>query len=237
MPFFKALRSICPALCIVIGLTPAIAQAAEKKDQEISIIQERLFDKKREIGFAIGYIPDDNFYHTYPLTLNYVNHFNQRYAWEVIRVSYMINKDRDIKRDLEKNFGVTPSTFDEFTSHIESSFIIKPTYGKDSVFNKHIINHEGYMSLGLGVATFEKQVSYGNPQQDSALTASIGIGRKYFVGKAFNISLDLKEMLVFKENKTENFLYLGVGFNYRFDLFGSMKPKRNQDNSIYQYLD
>jgi len=214
----------------------AAAEDSDESQPEISIIQERLFDKKREIGFAIGHLPDDNFYEVFPISVNFINHFNERYAWEVVRATYMLNNERDIKKDLEMNFGVTPSTFDELNSHIETSFIVKPTYGKDSIWNKHIINHEGYMSIGAGIATYEKQVSYGSPEKENALTASFGIGRKYFINKSFNISLDVKDIMVLKDNNTENYIYLGIGFNYRFDLFGSMKKSDIDDNSIYNYL-
>jgi len=225
-------------LLALMGVLPHALGEDRNDDNkpEVTIIQERLFDKKREVGIELGYIPDDNFYEVYPLTVSFTHHFNERYAWEVIRASQMITKDRDIKADLEDNFGVTPSTFDEFNNHIETSFVIKPTYGKDSLWNKRVINHEGYISFGAGIATFEKQVSYGNQEKQSAMTASIAIGRKYFISKSFNISLTFKDMLVFKELNTENYIYLGVGLNYRFDLFGSMKKQRNEDNSIYDYL-
>lgn len=211
--------------------------AVEREQSEVTIIQERLFDKKREIGINFGYLPDDNFYESFPISVNFIHHFNERYAWEVIRASYMLNNERDIKLDLEENFGVTPSTFDELTSHIETSFMIKPSYGKDSLWNKRILNHEGFITFGAGVATFEKKLSYGDPQQESALTASIGIGRKYFVSKKFNVSLELKNIMMFKESNVENYVFLGVGLNYRFDLFGSMKKDQTEDNSIYKYLE
>ncbi len=234
MPLHYTLMALLVLLCY---MPQSYAKDKDDEPAEISIIQERLFDKKREVGLTLGYYPDDNFYEVYPITFNFVNHFNERYAWEVIRASYMINKENDLKKDLENNFGVTPSTFDEMTSHFETAFIFKPTYGKDAFLNKHIINHEGYMSFGVGVANFERQVSYGSPNTESAPTASIGIGRKYFINKSFNISLDLKSMLIFKENNTENYVYLGVGFNYRFDLFGSMHKERAKDTSIYEYIE
>lgn len=226
---FAALLSVAPNV-----LSQDIST---REEPEVTIIQERLFDKKREIGVNLGYLPDDNFYESFPISVNFIHHFNERYAWEVIRASYMLNSERDIKQDLEENFGVTPSTFDELTSHIETSFIVKPTYGKDSLWNKHILNHEGFVTFGAGVATFEKKLSYGDPEQESALTASIGIGRKYFVGKNFNVSLELKNIVMFKESNIENYIFLGIGLNFRFDLFGSMKKNETEDNSIYKYLE
>jgi len=220
--------SICqPAFCLDV---------VETEKPEISIVQERLFDRKNEIGFSVGHLPDDNFYEVFPVSFNYIHHFTEHYAWEVIRASYMVNSERDIKRDLEENFGVTPSTFDEMTSHIETSFMIKPTYGKDSVWNKYIVNTETYLSVGAGMATYNKNLSYGSNEQESAVTLSIGAGRKYFVNRSFNISLDLKDIFIFKDSTVESSIYLGVGFNYRFDAFGSIKKTKSEDSSIYNYL-
>ncbi|WP_075188061.1 outer membrane beta-barrel domain-containing protein [Teredinibacter haidensis] len=233
----RFIRTAVFSIVVLSGSPWALCDENDRSDvPEVTIIQERIFDKKNEVGLSLGYLPDDNFYEAFPVTINYIHHFDEHYAWEVIRASYMLNNERDIKRDLEENFGVTPSTFDEFVSHIETSFIVKPTYGKDSLWNKLILNHEGYFSFGAGVATYEKKFSYDSPQQESALTVSVGIGRKYFFNRSVNISLDLKEIVVFKEDTTESSVYMGVGFNYRFDLFGSMRKIDEESSSIYKYL-
>ena len=219
-----------------ISNTAFCVDVADSTKPEVTIVQERLFDRKNEIGFSIGHLPDDNFYEVFPVSFNYIHHFSENYAWEVIRASYMLNNERDIKRDLEENFGVTPSTFDEITSHFETSFMIKPSYGKDSVWNRHVVNNETYVSFGTGIATYKKKLSYGDSEQESALTLSAGVGRKYFINKSFNISLDLKDIFIFKENSVESSIYLGVGFNYRFDGFGSFNKTEGEDSSIYNYL-
>ena len=122
-------------------------------------------------------------------------------------------------------------------NHRISNFIIKPTYGKDSVWNKWIVNHETFIALGMGIANYEQQRSYGGPESESSIMANVGIGRKYFVGENTNVSLELRHMTIFKSDDTENNLYLGIGFNYRFDMFSGVKNTDDSTSSLYKYLD
>ncbi len=81
----------------------ASVQAESVFDSEtVSVIQERIYDRKHEIGFTMAYIPDDDFYEEYPLAVSYTYHFNKHVAWEVGRFQYFLTQEKDLKGTLQE---------------------------------------------------------------------------------------------------------------------------------------
>jgi len=204
--------------------------------ETISVVQERIYDRDHEVGVLLGYIPDDNFHQSFPLGMNYIYHFDDHFAWEVARGQWAFNLDRDIKDQLVDEYSVEPEEFDELQYLLHTSFMIKPTYGKDSIWNSGVINHEGYLSAGIGLAGYKTEYSFGPSTTETALSLSFGAGRKYFISQSMSINLEVRDLVIFKEDATENNVYLGVGLAYRFNMDARKKTIENEDHSIYRYL-
>jgi len=224
---------------VVSLLTVAMpfAHAQEPKAEEtVSVIQNRIYDRYHEVDFLLGYVPDDDFYQAYPIGLSYTYHFNEFIAWEVIRAQGVFNRDRDLKKKLEKEYEVAPTEFDEIKAMVHTNFIFKPTYGKDAVWNDGIMNHEGYLVLGLGAFNYERKYSDGSDSSETAASVSLGIGRKYFIDQTFSINLELRDYITLKESGTENNVYLGIALGYRFNMAPRVNTRKQETDTIYRYL-
>ncbi len=113
----------------------AIGQDSDKQEK-VYAIQERIYQKSHEFGIAAGYIPDENYYEAFPVGAYYMFTFNELFAWEVARAQWIFTSDKDVKNDLENDFGVRPSEFSEPKYSIYSHAVFTPFYGKDAVLNR-----------------------------------------------------------------------------------------------------
>jgi len=204
--------------------------------EQVSVIQQRIFDAKHEINLSSGYVPDDDYYESYALGVGYTYHFSQHLAWEVIRGQYYFNEEKELKSQLEEEFQVTPETFDHLAYMAHSSLVIKPTYGKDAIFNRGIINHESYYSVGVGLSKFQRDYSFEESTEETALSVTLGAGRRFFLSKSFALTFDLKSYTNFKALETETNVYLGMGMSYRFNISNYDSVVRDKTSGVYEYL-
>ncbi|MFV1951899.1 MAG: outer membrane beta-barrel domain-containing protein, partial [Nitrospinota bacterium] len=228
----KTLCAFCISiLMICCGVKNSYCEEIEDKDH-VYAIQDRIYDRYHELGLNFGYIPDDSFHNAFPVGINYIYHFNEHLAWEVVRAQWVMNQEKDLKEDLETRFGVRPTEFDKLKYLIHTNFIIKPSYGKDAVWNRGIVNHESYLFLGIGIAEYETQFSNGNSSTQSVPSISLGVGRKYFLNKHLSINLEIRDLINLKKEKTENNIYFGIGIGYRFNL----SPRKTKTDSNIEDL-
>ncbi len=200
-----------------------------EKEEHVFAIQERIFHKYHELTFVSGYIPDDNFYHSFPIGVGYTFNFNDYISWEVARAYIALNNEKDLKTDLEAEFGATPSQFMEPKHALLTHFVIRPFYGKDALWNKRILNHETYFFAGGGVNRYEKRFSFGESDIRDFMCLSFGAGLKYFINKNLNVAVEIRDLVTFKEEKTENNVWIGINFGFRFNL---SSRKNNKDRTI-----
>jgi outer membrane beta-barrel protein len=208
-----------------------------KDDEKVFAIQERIFDRHHEISLSLGYIPDDNFFNAYPVGIGYTYHFNPYLAWEVVRGQYMFTQEKDIKGKLEKDFGVTPEVFLQPKYMVHSNIIIKPLYGKEALWNKGIINHESYLILGGGMINYEKKFSDGKKGSESDPSISVGAGTRYFINRNLCTTLEIRDLINLKKDKTENNVYLGVGLSFQFNIFPDKSEQDEAVNKLKGYLE
>ncbi len=211
-------------------------QAETVFDQEtVSVIQERIYDRKHEIGFTMAYVPDDDFYEEYPLAVSYTYHFNKHVAWEVGRFQYFITQEKELKDTLQ-DYDLAAVTFDKPLYMVHSSFVLKPTYGKDAIWDSNIINHESFISLGAGVAHYEREYSVDEPTTETVLSLTAGVGRRFFISKKFAMVAEIKSYTQVKDSTTETNIYMGLGLSYRFNFSNRNSLVRKKTDSVYRYL-
>jgi outer membrane beta-barrel protein len=208
-----------------------------KDDEKVFAIQEMVFHRNHEIGISIGYIPDDNFYNVYPIGIGYTYHFNNYLAWEVVRGQFMLNQEKDIKGELEKEFGVTPEVFMEPKYMVHSNIIIKPLYGKEAFWNKGIVNHESYLIIGGGMINYEKKYSNGDKDSESDPSICLGAGTRYFLNKNLCMTLEIRDLINMKKDNTENNVYFGLGVSFQFNLFPDKTEKDEAVDRLKGYLE
>ena len=221
---------------LVSGLADNGFCEKQEKEGHVSAIQSRVFHRNHEINLGFGYISNDDFYNVFPLSLGYTLHFNELFAWEVVRGHYIINSEKDLKEDLESDFGVTPSVIREPKYAIHSHIVLKPLYGKDIYRDRTVINHETYLFAGGGAVIFEKQFSVGGSENEIAPSVSLGIGQKTFINKNIALNIELRDWVNFRGDKTINNFWFGLSVGYRFNLSARKVEKDETMEKLKKYL-
>ncbi len=214
------------SILIIILLTCVRMAWCETEDNEEKVyaVQNRIFHRSHELTLYGGYISGDDFYKVFPFGVGYTYHHNELFSWEVLRVQYMFNVERDLKNDLETNFGVTPENFPEPTYMYHTHLVMKPLYGKSAVLNQNVVNHEIYLFAGPGMLHSERKYSTGETKTENDFSLSFGLGLRYFLSDAFSLNFEIRDLLNFKEDDTQNSLCFSFGLGYRFD----MAPRKKQ---------
>ena len=232
----KKLRIVLLSLAVVFGSTSAAICQDADQEEKVSAIQHRVYQKSHELGIAGGYIPDDDFFEAFPVGGYYMFTFNEHVAWEVVRAQWIFTHEKDLKRDLETNFGVRPSEFSEPKYSIYSHAVFTPFYGKDAVFNRGVVNRETYFLLGGGIVSYDNRDNFENSTSEIAPSLSLGIGQKFFLGENSALNLEIRNVTNFRQDDTEWRVYLGVSFGFRFNLTARKKYEDPKIKKLNQYL-
>ena len=232
----KKLFIVLLLLVLIFGsATTAICQDSDR-EEKVHAIQDRLYQKSHELGIAAGYIPDDDFYEAFPVGGYYMFTFNEHIAWEVVRAQWIFTNEKDLKSDLENEFGVRPSEFAEPKYSIYSHAVFTPFYGKDAVLNRGVVNHETYFLLGGGMVHYDNKDSFENSSSENAPSLSFGVGQKFFLGDSSALNIEVRNITNFREDDTEWRIYLGISFGFRFNLSARKKYKDPKLEKLNQYL-
>jgi len=217
--------------CLLLALT---AQAAER--EYTAAVQERLYQDKHVFGLWAGVVPDEDYTINYPLAFSYRYHFNNHLAWETIRGNYYLTQDRDLQTQLIEDYGIAPSDFDYPLYSGFSSVVFKPGYGKDSLFNRWVLNHESHLSVGGGLTGFLKEYNYGSNTEELAWSIRLAAGRKYYLNRHWAMHFELEETFAFKESGTTNNLALNMGLSFQFSFKKPLTEQNEELKLLYEYL-
>lgn len=192
---------------------------SQDNEEKVYAVQNRIFHSDHEIDVSGGYIADDDFFHVYPIGLGYTYHFNEHIAWEVGRGQYFITQEKDIQKTLkDPPFNAQAEFFNEPIYMLHSHLVLKPLYGKAAILNRRVVNYETYFFAGPGVIHYEKNFSTGETDTEDVFSLSLGVGFKYFVSKKICLNFEIRDLVNFRKDDTENNLYFGIGLGYRFNL-------------------
>lgn len=233
----KTLNGITLILAVVLLGLPNGFCADTLDDESVTAIQNRIFSRNHEIDLGIGYIPDDDFYELFPVELGYTYNFNDYLAWNVANLQWVLNQEKDLKKDLEQEFGATPERFDLMVAAAHTNIVVKPFYGKSVYRNRKIINHETYAFAGGGVVNYETKKSYGSSDSYLAPSISLGIGQKFFIGQKLCLNVELRDWVNFKEDDVENNFWFGISLGYRFNLSPRQTDGDKTVEEVSQYLE
>ena len=203
-------------------------------EEKVFAVQNRVFHKNHEIALSIGYIPDDEFFMVYPVSVGYTYHLNDKFSWEVGRLQYFLNKDRGLKQTLQDPpFNAQAEFFNEPKYMLNTHLIFRPLYGKSAVLNKRVVNHETYLFAGPGLTGYERTFSTGETETEDVINLSFGAGFKYFLNEQWCLNVEVRDIISFRDNDTENNVYFGVGVGWRFN----MAPRKVQEDPTLKKLD
>lgn len=188
------------ALCLLAS-TAAFAQTSELENPgSVAAIQDREFRLSNELNLAVGMLPLDAFTKQVYAQVSYVFHFTDSFAWQVGRGAYGYNWSTGLKAELERQYGVLPTTIDVVQFFVGSDLMFKPFYGKTAVLNKLVLYYEAYLLLGVTV------FKYTNAFRPAV---NVGGGVRLFQNKYVSYRLEVTDNVVLKE-KPEQVLQLNL---------------------------
>lgn len=212
-------RALAGLVAAVILLSVNSGWCDSQTDEEkVFAVQNRVFQRKHQLDLSVGYIADDDFFHVYPASLGYTYHFGENFSWEVARLGYNYNQDKDLKGTLETEFGVQPERFAEQMYMYHTHLVFKPLYGKHAVLNRGIVNDEIYLFGGAGMVHYEWNYSDGRIETEDAVSISLGSGMRFFLSQNLCLNIEIRDLVNLRENDTENNIYFGAGIGFRFNL-------------------
>jgi outer membrane beta-barrel protein len=177
-------------LCVAVLVSgAAAAQVAPLEDPgSVSAVQSRAFRMGHELSLGVGVLPLDAFYKGFAGSVAYTAHFSDTFAWTVGRGTYSYNLDTGLRQQLEQQFGVQPTDFEEVHWMLGSDLMWKPFYGKTAFLNQQVLHFELYGVLGGSVlrmvdTTFRPAVN-------------VGVGARVFTSRSISWRFDATNNVV-----------------------------------------
>jgi len=177
-------------ICLALLPAATFAQSELENPGSVSAIQDRAYRMASEFDLAVGVLPLDAFTKQVYAQVSFVYHFTDYFAWQVGRGAYGYNWSTGLKAQLEKDYGVLPTTIDVIQFFVGSDLILSPFYGKAAILNRAVIYYEAYLLVGVTV------FKYTNAFRPAA---NLGGGIRIFQNKYVSYRLEVTDNIVIKE--------------------------------------
>lgn len=191
-----------------LALLPASAFAQYEQLENpgsVSAVQERTFRMNHELDLGIGVLPLDAFYKGVGGQVSYTYHFTDSFAWQVGRGTYSYDLDTGLRTQLERDYGVSPTVFEQVEWMAGSDLVWSPFYGKLAVANQSVLHFSGFLSLGGSV--LKMNVGF-RP------AVAIGAGARVFSTRWLSFRLDAMDNVVITDHPFHvPTLFLSTAFN------------------------
>jgi outer membrane beta-barrel protein len=162
------------------------------KDTEFHVVQNRTYTKEHRFAFtlATGPLINDQYSkaYVYGFTGNY--YFSERLGAELTYMSFDTKHNR-MTEEFVGVFGVMPDHNKE-NNYIGAAVNWVPIYAKLALLDKQIIYFDMSFSAGLGVTTYEHQMTNLPSSKSQAPTFAFDVAQHYFLGKHWALRLDLR---------------------------------------------
>lgn len=170
-------------LCVSLLLPAmAFAQAEELENPgTVLAVQERAYRMNHELSLGLGVLPLDAFYKGVTAQVGYTYHFTDSFAWTVGRGMYSYNLNTGLRNQLEQQFAVLPTQFEEVQWMVGSDLVWSPLYGKSAILNRKVAWFEGFL---VGGASVLKLTTGFRP------AVNVGIGARFFSNRYVSFRFD-----------------------------------------------
>lgn len=178
------------ALVLLAVLVPTLAFAQLEELENpgtVSAVQDRAYRMQHELNLSFGVLPLDAFYKGLYAQVGYTFHFTDSFAWQVGRGAYTYAARTGLREQLERDFGVLPTAFEEVQFFVGSDVMWKPLYGKLAVLNRWVLHGEVFLLLGGTLFRFTNAFRPG---------VNIGGGGRLFVSRYVSFRLDVTDNVV-----------------------------------------
>lgn len=166
----------------------ALAQVDELENPgSVSALQDRAYRMQHELTLSGGVLPLDAFYKGLYAQVGYAYHFTDAFAWQVGRGAYSYSAKTGLREQLERDFGVLPTAFEEVQFFVGSDLLFKPFYGKLSLLNRAVVHGEVFFLVGGSVFKFTNAFRPA---------VNLGGGGRVFVSRWVSFRLDVTDSIV-----------------------------------------
>lgn len=196
----------------LLGLLPCIAVAQSKKssdrmdlqkieekywsakDTDISVVQNRTYNKSDRVFLSLGYGPLMNdSWSTGRMTQTGLGYyFSERMGLEISHEQGNL-QDNDATIRLSQQSGIKPN-YNTFKSYTSLNWVIVPFYAKMSFWDRKIMYFDMQFAFGVGQNTYIQKINpdQGGDKEQHALGFNIDVTQQLFFHENFAIRLDIK---------------------------------------------
>lgn len=194
------MRNLVLLLAVIVP-TLAFGQVEELENPgTVTAVQDRQYRMNHELTLGIGVLPLDAFYKGVMAQIGYTYHFSDSFAWTIGRAAYSYNLDTDLRNQLERDFGVLPTAFDQVNWFIGSDLMWSPWYGKFAYLNQSVTHMEAFLVGGLSVMKLTlksgSNSSFAGIAGGFRPALNLGLGLRLFTSKVISWRLDLTDNVV-----------------------------------------
>ncbi|MBI5495911.1 MAG: outer membrane beta-barrel domain-containing protein [Deltaproteobacteria bacterium] len=125
-------------------------EAAYKAD----VVQSRRFGKLHEFSLSGGVFPGDALYVGFAGTFRYTLHLSDLWAWEIAGGTYSFDLSTGAEKRMLDRYALKFTDTERLLVLAESNVMVKPIYGKFTVFNRWIWYAEPYLLAGAAITRY-----------------------------------------------------------------------------------
>jgi outer membrane beta-barrel protein len=198
-------KSLILGLALFASLpSAALAEESALEPGRLAAVQRRKFRLDHELHVAATLLPLDAFYKGIGPVAGYTWHFGDRLGWEVVRGGYSLDVKTGLREQLESDWNVAPTEFEEAQLLLGSALVFRPLYGKMALLNRNVVHAEMYGLLGGTVAKYTRSFKPG-PQA--------GLGVRFFLSESISFRAEGRYHLLVSKG-LEQLLELSAGFAF-----------------------
>lgn len=192
---------------LLLAIWPALASAQEELENPgtVTAVQERTFRMSNELALGVGVLPLDAFYKGITGQVSYTYHFTDHFAWQVGRFAYSYNVNTPLRAQLERDFQVLPTAFEQVNWMAGSDLVWSPFYGKMAFLNRSVTHFEVFLLGGISVLNLKLATSAGTSSSPGSTfpfrpAANVGVGVRVFSTRFISFRFDVTDNVVVSEH-------------------------------------
>lgn len=200
--------TVVTAVALWFAAAPSFAGEDEDQSLRTLAVQNREHTMTHEFTGWVGTLPMDAFTKGLTFSGGYSIHFTDFIGWEVGNFTYSYHVDTSLKEDLRNlTQPIKPTQFEVINWYLTTNLLLKPMYGKMSLFNRSLIYGEVFIALGggIGFMTITRR-----PVVDA------GVGFRVYVNKVVSFRIDGRWVGFVNLDDFKNDLWLALGISLSF---------------------
>jgi hypothetical protein len=162
------------------GATPSVTEQSSFRDTLDGVVVEAIDTypnpRKNEFNFGMGIFPFSAYYNGFALNASYTHYYNQRYAWDVLNMTYCFPVDKSLSAELAEKYRVEPKLIERLSYVFSSNLKFIHSYGKLIYMDQYLKYYRSSLIAGAGILGTTVQ---------SYITANAGITIDFLITEKY----------------------------------------------------